>query len=208
MSIINFPAFMVASFVFIISPGIDTMFILNKSITQGRKSGIYATLGISTGVLVHTTLAAFGLSLILAQSAMGFSIIKYLGAAYLIYMGISKLFTKQNLLASSEPDEPSSAKNTFISAVFTNTLNPKVAIFFLAFFPQFIHPAYIHSAIPFIFLGITYAFIGLLWFMVLTFFAGSLSVKLKLDPAIGNWLNKFSAVTFILMGVKIAFTKR
>jgi threonine/homoserine/homoserine lactone efflux protein len=92
--------------------------------------------------------------------------------------------------------------------VLTNTLNPKVAIFFLAFFPQFIHPLYLHSALPFILLGVTYALSGLLWFSMLTLFAGSFSHKLQSNPAIYRWLNKFSGVTFMLMGINVAFTKR
>ncbi|MGF7042388.1 LysE family translocator [Mucilaginibacter lappiensis] len=208
MGIINLPAFIIASFLFIISPGIDTIFILNKAIAQGRKSGFYSTLGITTGVLVHTTLASFGLSLILAQSAMAFSIVKYIGAAYLIYLGISKLFSNQNMVKEKQREQVVSIKKTYISAVFTNTLNPKVAIFFLAFFPQFIQPAYTHGALPYIVLGLIYAFMSLFWFMILTFFAGSFSAKLKTNPAISMWLNKVSAVTFVLMGIKIAFTKR
>jgi threonine/homoserine/homoserine lactone efflux protein len=208
MGITNFPEFFIAALLFIMSPGIDTIFILNKSITQGRRSGIYATLGITTGVLVHTTLAAFGLSLILSQSAIAFSVVKYLGAAYLIYLGITKLFSKEDLIKQKEPEQLVSIKRTYISAVFTNTLNPKVAIFFLAFFPQFIQPAYIHSAKPFIILGLTYAATGLLWLMMLTFFAGTFSAKIRSNPMIATWLNKFSAVVFVLMGVKIALTKK
>jgi threonine/homoserine/homoserine lactone efflux protein len=208
MGIINYATFIIASFLFIISPGIDTVFILNKSIAQGRKSGMYATLGITTGVLVHTTLAAFGLSLILAQSAMAFNVVKYAGAAYLIGMGIAKLFAGGNIIKQEGQTPLVSIRKTYVSAVITNALNPKVAIFFLAFFPQFIQPAFIHSARPFIALGITYALMSLVWFMVLTFFAGSFSVKLKNSPFIGTWLNKFSAIAFVLMGIKIAFTKR
>ncbi|WP_183561300.1 LysE family translocator [Mucilaginibacter sp. SP1R1] len=208
MGIINFTTFLIASFLFIISPGIDTIFILNKSIAQGKKSGIYATLGITTGVLVHTTLAAFGLSLILAQSAMVFNLVKYLGAAYLIYLGVTKFFSTETIVKENKVMELEPIKKTYLSAVVTNTLNPKVAIFFLAFFPQFIQPAYIHNALPFILLGVTYAITGLLWFMLLTLFAGAFSVKLKQKQSFGIWLNKFSAIAFVLMGVKIAFTKR
>lgn len=190
------------------SPGIDTIFILNISIGQGRKSGVFATLGIATGVLVHTTFAAFGLSIILAQSAMAFNIVKYAGAAYLIYLGISKLLSSENVVQQKEYTPLTSLKRTFVSAVLTNTLNPKVAIFFLAFFPQFIEPAYMQSAGPFIFLGTTYAIIGLIWFLMLTIFAGSFSHKLNDNPSFSKLLNKFSAIAFIIMGVKIAFTKK
>ncbi|GGH21818.1 LysE family translocator [Mucilaginibacter phyllosphaerae] len=208
MGIINFTTFCITSLLFILSPGIDTIFILNKLIAQGKKWGLYSTLGITTGVLVHTTFAAFGLSLILAQSATAFSIVKYLGAAYLIYLGFSKLFTSENMVTAESRPQPVSVKKTYLSAVITNTLNPKVAIFFLAFFPQFIQPVYMHNALPFIILGATYALIGLLWFTILTLFAGSFSHKLQSTPAIGMWLNKFSGAVFILMGVKVALTKR
>jgi len=208
MGIINFTTFVVTSFLFILSPGIDTIFILNKSITQGKKWGLYSTLGITTGVLIHTIFAAFGLSLILAQSATAFNIVKYLGAAYLVYLGITKLFVREGIIKKESQPQTLSVKKTYFSAVFTNTLNPKVAIFFLAFFPQFIQPAYLHNALPFIALGITYGFIGLLWFTVLTLFAGAFSNKLQSTPSIILWLNKCSGAVFILMGAKVALTKR
>jgi threonine/homoserine/homoserine lactone efflux protein len=208
MGIINFTTFLLTSFLFIISPGIDTIFVLNKAIAQGKKSGIYSTLGITTGVLVHTTLAAFGLSLILSQSAMAFSFVKYAGAAYLVCLGIGKLFSKGEVVQQATPALPEPVRKTYLSAVLTNALNPKVAIFFLAFFPQFIQPAYIHNALPFVLLGVTYALMSLIWFMILTFFAGSLSIRLKQRPLFGVWLNKFSAIVFVMMGVKIALTKR
>lgn len=208
MGIINFTTFLLTSFLFILSPGIDTIFILNKSITQGRKWGLYSTLGVTTGVLIHTAFAAFGLSLILAQSAMAFNIVKYLGAAYLVYLGLTKLFTRESIVQGNGFDKAITIKKTYLSAILTNTLNPKVAIFFLAFFPQFIEPAYLHSALPFIILGGTYALLGLFWFVTLTLFAGVFSHKLQSVPAIATWLNKFSGMVFILMGVKVAFTKR
>lgn len=208
MGIINFTSFILASFVFILSPGIDTIFVLNKSILQGKKAGIYATLGICTGVLVHTTLAAFGLSLLLAKSALAFSMIKYLGAAYLVYLGIVKLIFKRKPVEAVGVIKEESVRKTFLAAVLTNTLNPKVAIFFLAFFPQFISPSAITNILPFIILGSTYAFTSLLWFITLALSAGIFSNKFKSTSSFGIWLNRFSAVIFILMGLKIAFTKR
>ena len=208
MGIINYTTFIITSFLFILSPGIDTIFILNKSIAQGKRLGLYSTLGITTGVLVHTTFAAFGLSLILAQSATAFNVVKYLGAAYLVYLGIIKLFVRENIIKKEGQSQALSVKKTYLSAVLTNSLNPKVAIFFLAFFPQFIRPAYMHYASPFIVLGITYGLISLLWFTVLTLFAGAFSHKLQSNPSIEMWLNKFSGAVFILMGLKVALTKK
>ncbi|PRY53213.1 LysE type translocator [Arcticibacter pallidicorallinus] len=139
---------------------------------------------------------------------MAFNIVKYAGAAYLIYLGISKLILSESLVQQKENIPLASLRKTFTSAVLTNTLNPKVAIFFLAFFPQFLEPAYLHSAKSFILLGTTYAMIGFLWFIMLTVFAGSFSPKLNGNPVLSKWLNRFSAMAFILMGVKIAFTKK
>ncbi|MVN92083.1 LysE family translocator [Mucilaginibacter aquatilis] len=209
MGIINFAAFLVTSLLFIMSPGLDTIFILNKSVTQGRKAGLLSTLGITTGVLVHTTFAALGLSLLLAQSAMAFNIVKYLGAAYLIYLGLVKVFSNDDLIAANELSlkEASSGK-TYFSAVLTNTLNPKVAIFFLAFFPQFIEAAHLHSALPFIVLGSVYAVVGLFWYTILALFAGTFSYKIQSNPLVIKWVNKVSGGLFVLMGIKIALTKR
>ncbi|MDX1328768.1 MAG: LysE family translocator, partial [Arenibacter sp.] len=95
MGIENFLAFLLTALFFVMTPGLDTVFILNKSITQGRKAGFYASLGINSGVLVHTLFAALGLSILIAQSAMAFSLIKYLGAAYMIYLGISNFISKK-----------------------------------------------------------------------------------------------------------------
>jgi threonine/homoserine/homoserine lactone efflux protein len=208
MGITNYTTFIIASFIFIISPGIDTIFILNKSVSQGHKAGVYAVLGITTGVLVHTTLAAFGLSLIVARSAVAFSIIKYMGAAYLVYLGVTKLLSNESIVKQNSHTQLISLKKTYLSAVLTDVLNPKVAIFFLAFFPQFVQQAHIHNAMPFIILGASYAVMGLLWLLILTYFAGTFSTRLKTNPAIGNWLNKFSAVAFVLMGIKVALTKK
>lgn len=208
MGIVDITAFVVASFLFIISPGVDTVFILNKSLAHGKRSGIYSTLGIATGVLIHTAFAAFGLSLILAESAMAFNIVKYLGAAYLVYLGIMKFVSKGTMLDQRDDDTTTSMKGTYLSAVLTNTLNPKVAIFFVAFFPQFIAPTFLNSALPFVVLGLIYAALSLCWFFILTLFSGTFSHKLKASNSFSIWLSKISAVTFVLMGIKIALTRR
>ena len=210
MGIINYLTFVITAFIFIITPGIDTIFILNKSIAQGKKAGIYSLLGLNTGVLGHTLFAALGLSLIIAKSVIAFSVIKYLGAAYLIYLGVSKLLSNESLLDVDpllEKGSDSNRKN-FVSGFFTNILNPKVALFFLAFFPQFIAPELINDPKPFIILGLTCAVIGSLWFLLLTLFAAYFSSYFKEHPKSGNWLNKITGLAFVGMGLKIALSKR
>lgn len=209
MGIVNYLTFIVTAFVFIITPGMDTVFVLNKSIGEGKKAGIYSTLGLNTGVLGHTIFAALGLSLIVAKSAMTFMVIKYLGAAYLLYLGISKLISKDSLI-NIDPATRTGKTNqqNFISGFFTNILNPKVALFFLAFFPQFIKPELSGSPLPFIVLGLTCAVLGSIWFFLLSFFAAYFSRSITENPAAGKWLNKISGAAFVVMGLKIAFTKR
>ena len=204
----NYTLFLITALLFIMTPGIDTVFVLNKSISQGRTAGIYSTFGVKSGVLIHTLFAALGLSMILAQSAIAFSIIKYLGALYLIYMGISAVLSKKKLDFAAPAPTPKSNIQNFYSGFITNVLNPKVALFFLSFFPQFIKKEYFNSPVPFVTLGITYAVLGLMWFLTITYFSSMFSARLKENPRFNNWMNKASGAVYILMGIKIAMTKK
>lgn len=202
MGVENFIAFIITAFIFVVTPGMDTLFVLNKSLGQGRRSGVYASLGINTGVLVHTLLGALGLSVLIAKSPMGFTIIKYVGALYILYLGVMSFRSKNNpLLMSENEGQGFKAKASFWSGFVTNALNPKVAMFFMAFFPQFINPAQLQSPIPFITLGLTYAVLGIMWLFVLAFFAGSFSQKIQSNAKIGTQINKVCGVVFIGMGL-------
>lgn len=206
MGIENFIAFLVATVLFVLTPGIETVFLINKSISQGRRSGVYTSFGLNTGALVHTLFGALGLSIMVAKSAIFFALIKYLGAAYLIYLGVAKVMSKKGLIAdTNEEQKKDSAKSSFTSGFVTNILNPKVALFFIAFFPQFISPAEIENPVPFIVLGVIYATMTTVWYLVLTSFAGSFSTKIKENEKIGVRLNKVSGAIFVLMGLQIAF---
>ena len=207
MGIENFITFMLTAFVFVVTPGIDTVFVLNKSLGQGRRSGVKASLGINTGVLAHTLFAALGLSVLLSKSDVAFTIIKYVGFIYLMYLGFLKLKNNKNVLnLVHEIPQDKKVQNDFWSGFFTNTLNPKVALFFLAFFPQFISPDQIENPIPFILLGLTFALIGTVWYLGLTFFATTFTQKIKSNPNFNRYLNKFSGIVFILMGIKMVLT--
>lgn len=206
----DFSYFVIAAIIFTITPGIDTIFILNKSVSQGRRPAIYASFGVMSGVFVHILLATFGLSNILAQSAMLFSIVKYIGAGYLFYLGIKSILSKVNPLEldfDAEPTSEAKLKN-FQDGLLTNLFNPKVALFFLSFFPQFIQKEAIDSFVPYMILGAVEIVIGLTWFMLISYFAGLFSVKFKENPKFNIWLNKISGVVFILMGIKIALSEK
>src|SRR5690348_6252881 len=142
LGIHDLPVFIVAGLVLNVTPGPDTFYILRRSLSQGRGAGVVSAIAIGSGCLVHTSAAALGLSAILAKSAFAFQLIRYAGAAYLIYLGARMIFARATEAQSSNQTAPKADLWTIYRQGFlTNVLNPKVALFFLAFLPQFIDPA-------------------------------------------------------------------
>ena len=176
----HFETFLMAGVLLNLTPGNDTIFILTKSIGQGRKAGIISALGVGTGCLVHTTLAAFGLSVIISKSILLFNIIKYAGAAYLLFVGYKMLTDKTRL---NTGDIAMTKRTDYLKiyrdGIFTNVLNPKVALFFIAFLPQFIDPTIKNAVLPFLILGITFITTGTIWCLTLATFASGIFAKLK-----------------------------
>lgn len=207
MGIDNFITFLMATIIFVVTPGIDTLFVLNKSMSLGKKSGLYGAMGVSTGVLMHTLFAAFGLSVMLANSANAFIIVKYLGALYLIYLGVMKIKNKNKVEFSQDDVKSKTPKNDYWSGFLTNLLNPKVALFFLAFFPQFVQSSQTNNPMPFVVLGLTYAFLGTLWSLCIILFSSVFSKKMKENNKFSSVIDKVSGCVFIGMGIKIAMTK-
>ena len=160
--ITHYETFLLAGIILNITPGSDTIYILSRSISQGRTAGFYSVLGISSGIAVHTLLAALGLSAILAQSAMAFTLVKLAGAIYLGYLGITTLRAKNNPLVLAATTAISN-KDIYLQGLLTNVLNPKVALFFLSLLPQFIDQQNSYGIVPFILLGVTFIVTGTLW---------------------------------------------
>lgn len=207
--IINFETFLIAGILLNLTPGNDTIFILARSIGHGKKAGIISALGIATGSLIHTVLAALGLSLIIAQSIVLFNIIKYAGAVYLIYLGIRMLTDKKALNAVEIHSQNSlNYLSIYRDAILTNVLNPKVALFFIAFLPQFIDPALKNSILPFLLLGMTFIITGTTWCMVLALFASAIADKLRTNTKISGAINKICGLALIGLGIKVALTGR
>jgi RhtB (resistance to homoserine/threonine) family protein len=207
--VINFETFLLTGILLNLTPGNDTLFILSRSIAQGRKAGIISVLGISTGSLVHTTLAAFGLSLIISRSLLLFNIVKYAGAAYLAYIGIKMVFDKSRLnFNQSEVSAETNFTSIYRDAVLTNVLNPKVAMFFIAFLPQFIDPNYLHSVLPFLALGITFTITGTIWCSLLAIFSSAIFMNLRKNQSFSAYLNKACGIVLIGLGIKVAMTRR
>ena len=211
----NYWGFILTGILLNITPGSDTMYIITRSVSQGKKAGLYSVLGIVSGILVHTVLAALGLSIILANSPLAFTIVKYIGASYLCYLGFKMLINRsESVIADNLPNTEKltqaktlNYKQIYRQGVLTNTFNPKVALFFIAFFPQFIDPSYAHSTLSFLILGLIFALTGLIWCLCLALLASRFSEKLRENPAIESMLNKFSGVVFIGLGIKLLTEK-
>jgi RhtB (resistance to homoserine/threonine) family protein len=207
-AILHFETFVAAAILLNITPGNDTIYILTKSISQGKKAGVISVLGISTGCAVHTVLAAFGLSLVISQSMILFNTIKYAGVLYLFYVGY-QLLTQKTALGGADIQKQGSVNNWKIyrDAIFTNILNPKVALFFIAFLPQFIDPAFKNTVVPFLILGTTFIVTGTLWCLILAIFAAVVFQKLRSSKSVASYVNKICGLTLIGLGIKVAFTK-
>ncbi|MBS4207243.1 LysE family translocator [Bacillus sp. FJAT-50079] len=207
LGIINFEVFLLTAILLNLTPGTDTMYIISRSISQGRMAGIYSALGISAGIVVHTFLAAFGLSVILMQSTFLFNLIKIAGAIYLAYLGMKMIIIK-NETKEQQPLPKQSNKKIFLQGMITNVTNPKVALFFLAFLPQFIHT---HSSVstptPFIILGLTFTLTGGIWCLITAYFSSLATKKLRGNFKVSIVLNKLSGIVFIAMGIKLLQTK-
>jgi threonine/homoserine/homoserine lactone efflux protein len=207
-SIINFEAFLIAGIILNLTPGNDTIFILARSIGSGKKAGVVSALGIATGSIIHTALAAFGLSLIIAQSLVLFTIIKFAGAAYLIYLGYKMLTDQKPMELLFDTDKHINYLAIYRDAIVTNLLNPKVALFFIAFLPQFIEPSLKSSVVPFLILGTTFIITGTIWCLIIAVFASGIAYRFKTNKRLGVYLHKACGLTLIALGIKVAFTGR
>jgi threonine/homoserine/homoserine lactone efflux protein len=191
------------------TPGPDTLYIIGRSTTQGLRAGVVAALGIGVGILVHITAAAVGLSAILVNSATAFSIVKMVGAAYLVYVGISMLRSSGIAARATRAlhQEPAALKTVFLQGFFTNVLNPKVALFFLAFLPQFVDMDAANKPLAFLFLGAIFNLNGTLCNLFVAWSAARVTGRLGRSASFTKWLNRCLGGLFILLGVRLAFAK-
>lgn len=204
--IVSFQLFLITVLIICITPGIDMMFILNRSISQGRDAGIYSALGVSVGAVVHTILSGLGLSVILQTSVVLFTIIKVVGAVYLIYLGIQMFISKQSSI-SIKKTVYQSRRKLFVQGVITNVTNPKVALFFISFIPQFISVDNQYGPIPFLILGSIFAVMGAITSFIIAIFPSSLTTKLRDNIVAEKIINKISGAVFVILGISLFGTK-
>jgi RhtB (resistance to homoserine/threonine) family protein len=203
----DFGLFLAAGILLNLTPGPDTAYILGRSIAQGREAGIASALGISVGTVLHTCAAALGLSAILATSAVTFSAIKLLGGAYLVFLGLKMMLERSGQLTLPTNFRRRTSVAAFRQGILTNVLNPKVALFFLAFLPQFIDPASNAKVVAFLILGLTFVTTGILWVLILAWFASAFSERLRTNKITGRWLNRAAGALFVFLGARLATSK-
>ncbi|MCB9451291.1 MAG: LysE family translocator [Anaerolineaceae bacterium] len=197
--------FMAAALALLLVPGPAVLYIVARSIDQGRAAGIVSAFGVGIGTLFHVAAAAAGLSALLVSSALAFSIVKYLGAAYLIYLGIQKL-RERSLPEQVEQPQSATLRQVFSQGVVVNLLNPKLALFFFAFLPQFVSPARGSVAVQSLLLGLLFVGLGIVSDSVYAVLAGTLRHWLRSSRAFLRGQRYFSGGIYIILGLVTALS--
>ena len=204
---ISLLGFIAAALVLLLTPGPGVMYIVARSIGQGSRAGLVSVLGLAAGALVHVAAAAAGISTILLASATAFGLVKAAGAAYLIYLGIRTLLAR-GAVASTEVFTPRSSGRLFADGALVSILNPKIALFFLAFLPQFVDPGRGPVAQQILLLGLLYVALALVTDSAYALLAGSLRHRLR-DRALQGPLPRYiSGSVYLGLGVGMALTGR
>jgi threonine/homoserine/homoserine lactone efflux protein len=196
--------FITAALILVFIPGPNTLYIITRSVQQGRKAGIVSTLGIQVGTLFHIAAAAFGVSALLLSSALAFNIVKYIGAAYLIYLGIKTWLTRE--VAVEKEMEGKSLSRTFYQGILVHVFNPKSALFFFAFLPQFIDVKRGSTVGQILFLGAILMVLGTLSDSTYALLAGSIGNLLRGNPRFSRIQRYFSGSVYFGLGTMTALT--
>jgi threonine/homoserine/homoserine lactone efflux protein len=199
--------FCVTSIVLIATPGPDMILVMSRSLSQGPRAGVATAAGVSVGLVGHTVLASFGVGAILKTSVVLFSILKLMGAAYLIYLGIALLRTKRGQLDLRGGSDRSSWR-LFLDGALSNIANPKIAIFYFAFLPQFVAPNATHPTLSIFVLGCLFAALTFLVKAPIGVSTGMLSSWLRARPATLTWMYRTSGAVLVGLGVNLALERR
>ena len=204
LGIQHYGAFLLACIALNLTPGLDTFYILARSGREGHAVGLGAALGINAGCVVHTLTAVLGLSAILTTSATAFTVLKYLGAAYLIWIGLRMLLSRQG----AHVTRGHGCAAAFRQGMLTNVLNPKVALFYLAFLPQFVSLHAAHAQLGLLVLGLSFIGTGLCWSLLLALLGGRIHRLLQRKPQIGRWMDRLCGAVLLGFGLKLALQQR
>ncbi|WP_421715670.1 LysE family translocator [Arcobacter arenosus] len=204
----NIYLFLIASFLLCLAPGPDNIYVLTQGMTKSKKAAVITTLGLTTGIIVHTTAAAFGISVIFKTSEIAFNIVKYAGAAYLLYIAYQAFKYRNEPLDLSVQNSSGELKKLYIKGFFMNVLNPKVSIFFLAFLPQFVTPANGNVPMQMITLGLIFMVLTIIVFSSIGIAGNVLSAKLIEKPNIVKYMNIMTSFVLGTLAVKLALSSR
>jgi threonine/homoserine/homoserine lactone efflux protein len=199
--------FLLASLAVLLSPGPNVLYVIARSMNQGRRAGVVSVLGLEMGTLLQVAGAALGISAIAMSSALAFGAIKYLGAAYLLYLGFRKAL-ERGALAESNVTALASLRRVFGQGVLVGVLNPKTALFFLAFLPQFVDPARGNVALQTALLGLTFIALATTTDGGYALLAASLGQRLRRSKHFASGQRYFAATMFIVLGVSAALTEK
>ena len=203
----SWPLFVLASLVLIVTPGQDMMLVMSRSVAQGATAGVVTAAGVSAGLIGHTVLATLGLGAILRTSEWLFLAMKLIGAAYLLYLGVTLLRTRGGDLALGTAPARS-LRRLFFDGALSNLSNPKVAVFYFAFLPQFVSPGAREPTLTIFVLGLAFALLTFLVKAPVGLFAGLLSGWLRERPGVLTWIHRTSGAILVALGVKLAFEHR
>jgi threonine/homoserine/homoserine lactone efflux protein len=198
--------FIISGLLLNVIPGPDTAYIIGRSVQLGWRGGVAAALGIGAGCLVHVFSAAIGLSALLAASSAAFTLVKWAGAGYLCFIGVKMLLSRQQ----EPPDNSATAggaitlRQVFLQGALTNVLNPKVALFFLAFLPQFVGADSSHKAAAFLLLGLIFVCNGTLWCLGVAAFAAKAAGRIRQSGRALLWINRTLGGLLVYLGVRVA----
>jgi threonine/homoserine/homoserine lactone efflux protein len=207
LGIHDFSVFLFASVILILVPGQDAFYIMGRSVAQGRRAGLASVAGITTGLSIHLTAAVLGLSAILAAYPKAFFAVKLAGAAYLAYIGARMLFSRASGSAASADAYNAGFAACYRQGFITNILNPKVALFYLAFMPQFISTDSPRRSLAFLALGAMFFAMGTLWNVFLAWFAARLGDWMRKNTGWANTITRSAGALFIFLGLKLAIGK-
>lgn len=204
----NLYMFIIASFLLCLAPGPDNIYVLTQGMTKSKKAAIVTTLGLCTGLIIHTSAAAFGISVIFKTSEIAFNIVKFAGAGYLLYIAYQAFKYRNKPLDLSVQNSSNELKKLYVKGFFMNVLNPKVSIFFLAFLPQFVSPDNGSVPMQMIMLGLIFMAMTIIVFISIGVAGNILSAKLVQKPSIVKYMNIMTSFVLGGLAVKLALSQR
>ncbi len=200
----NLALYVIASLALILTPGQDMIYVIGRTLAQGRVAGLASAIGVILGILVHTALAAIGVGAILHASETLFTALKLIGAAYLVYLGVRMMATREVPIDARAGSSRASALSLVLQGALSNVTNPKFCLFFFAFLPQFVDPASPHPTRDLVALGVLYALLGLPVKCGVALIAAHLSDRMLRKPKALVWMNRACGALLVGLGIRLA----